>query len=122
VKQNEKPTDFRLVVYRLLNCIFHYLIKEIIMAYNGWTNYATWRINLEMFDGGEWRDCTYEDFKQMAHESIEQDASGLALDYALAFLYDVNWYEIAEHYQEEEYTSEEIALQASIEEKTERMM
>jgi hypothetical protein len=20
-------------------------------TYNGWTNYATWRINLEMFDG-----------------------------------------------------------------------
>jgi len=20
-------------------------------SYNGWTNYATWRVNLEMFDG-----------------------------------------------------------------------
>lgn len=22
-----------------------------MMKYNGWTNYATWRVNLEMFDG-----------------------------------------------------------------------
>ena len=22
-------------------------------TYNGWTNYATWRVNLEMFDGNE---------------------------------------------------------------------
>ena len=21
--------------------------------YNGWTNYATWRVNLEMFDGAD---------------------------------------------------------------------
>jgi hypothetical protein len=24
--------------------------------YNGWTNYATWRVNLEMFDGANWND------------------------------------------------------------------
>ena len=24
-------------------------------TYNGWTNYATWRVNLELFDGdNEW--------------------------------------------------------------------
>ena len=23
-------------------------------TYNGWSNYATWRVNLEIFDGGEW--------------------------------------------------------------------
>jgi hypothetical protein len=107
-----------------------FLNRGYIMSntYNGWTNYATWRVNLEMFDGGEWETCTAEDFKQMAEESLEQEASGLALDYALAFLSDVNWEEIAEAYneeeeeEEEEYSPEEIALQASIEEKTERMM
>lgn len=25
-------------------------------TYNGWTNYATWRVNLEMFDGMSPRD------------------------------------------------------------------
>ena len=97
-------------------------------TYNGWTNYATWRVNLEMFDGGEWRNCDADDFKMMAEESMQDSASGLALDYALAFLSDVNWHEIASHYvdddeevEESEYSVEDIALQASTEEKTDRM-
>ena len=75
------------------------------MAYNGWTNYATWRVNLEMFDGidpAEYADA--EDIREIADsleslatDIIEQEASGLALDYAMAFLSDVNWYEIADH-------------------------
>jgi hypothetical protein len=81
--------------------------------YNGWTNYATWRVNLEMFDGMDYSDIpvltryqeasTYEVaeyLKEWAEESISQDATpeGLALDYALAFLSDVNWHEIAQHF------------------------
>jgi hypothetical protein len=72
-------------------------------AYNGWTNYATWRVNLEMFDG---YDCASENdldaydlgqnLRGMALEIIDEQASGLALDYTEAFLNDVNWYEIAE--------------------------
>jgi hypothetical protein len=27
-------------------------------TYNGWTNYATWRVNLEIFDGMSPRDIT----------------------------------------------------------------
>ena len=27
-------------------------------TYNGWTNYATWRVNLEIFDGLTARDIT----------------------------------------------------------------
>ena len=27
------------------------------MSYNGWTNHATWRVNLEMFDGYDPYDC-----------------------------------------------------------------
>lgn len=77
-------------------------------SYNGWTNYATWRVNLEIFDAlGE--DLKYMDWhkldkydlaqalKDYANELIEQDAKeGLALDYARAFLADVNWYEIGD--------------------------
>lgn len=76
-------------------------------TYNGWTNYATWRVNLEIFDGseGSW---DHHSAKEAAEEIILASApEGLARDYALAFLSDVNWYEIAEHYQDEEETDEE---------------
>ena len=73
-------------------------------GYNGWTNYATWRINLEMFDGGDFASDNDLDaydlgqsLREMALETVAEQASGLALDYAEAFLADVNWYEIAEH-------------------------
>jgi hypothetical protein len=72
--------------------------------YNGWTNYATWRVNLEMFDsydGASDNDMDAYDLgqslREMALETVAEQASGLALDYAEAFLSDVNWYEIAEH-------------------------
>lgn len=79
--------------------------------YNGWTNYATWRVNLEMFDGENVRDLfpmevrdddAYGLSKQLeeyADNVIDDCGSlkGLAVDYARAFLADVNWYEIAEH-------------------------
>ena len=72
--------------------------------YNGWTNYATWRVNLEMFDGGDFaseNDLDAYDLgqtlRQFAEETLSEQASGLVLDYALAFLSDVNWCEIARH-------------------------
>jgi hypothetical protein len=77
--------------------------------YNGWTNYATWRVNLEIFDGMD----VYEAFsiiedddaselasalKQYADELLTMNGeSGLVVDYARAFLQDVNWHEIAEY-------------------------
>jgi hypothetical protein len=76
--------------------------------YNGWTNYATWRVNLEMFDAMLVTDiCTSrvpvvselkDDLKEFAEHLIEQSSTdGLARDYALAFLSDVDWWEIANH-------------------------
>jgi hypothetical protein len=72
--------------------------------YNGWTNYATWRVRLEMFDGYDGASDNDLDaydlgqsLREMALETVAAQASGLALDYAEAFLADVNWYEIAEH-------------------------
>jgi hypothetical protein len=78
--------------------------------YNGWTNYATWRVNLEVFDGLNIRD-QFDDIpsaydvaqwaKDYAHDvvynSIDDTGGGVAEGWALAFLSDVNWYEIAEH-------------------------
>jgi len=72
--------------------------------YNGWTNYATWRVNLEIFDGfdiSEYSKDTYElseQLKDYAEEVIFGDQDGtLIASYAFAFISEVNWYEIAEH-------------------------
>jgi len=65
--------------------------------YNGWTNYATWRVNLEMFDGVE-EFFSPESARDMVESIIEETTEpGIARDYAMAFLNDVNWYEISEH-------------------------
>ena len=68
-------------------------------GYNGWTNYATWRVQLEIFDGMEIDEAmTHEDVKDYAEQIIEDTSSpGLARDYALAFLSDVDWQEIADN-------------------------
>lgn len=77
-------------------------------TYNGWTNYATWRVNLELFDyynvneqfssKPEAHDLA-DELRELAEQAIEDDCregSKIALPYALAFLSEVNWYEIAE--------------------------
>ena len=68
--------------------------------YNGWTNYATWRVNLEMFDGYDGasdNDLDAYDLGQSLRDMAEEmiGGEGLARDYALAFIADVNWREIA---------------------------
>lgn len=83
--------------------------------YNGWTNYATWRVNLEIFDG---RDCASgndldahtlgQNMRDQVLELLAEQGEGLALDYAEAFVADVNWYEIAEM-QIADYRVEETA-------------
>ena len=94
-------------------------------TYNGWTNYATWRVNLEIFDGFDpteyYSACDLTDaydlgqsLKQYAEEIIfecgynERAPSSLMEDYARAFLQEVNWHEIAKHliadYAENEVT------------------
>lgn len=58
--------------------------------YNGWTNYATWRVNLEMFDGYEGT-LSADTAREIVEEYIEgSSVEGLARDYALAFISDVN--------------------------------
>jgi hypothetical protein len=81
--------------------------------YNGWTNYATWRVNLEMCDDLCPDDFNLEEGEDMelvdAYELAEalkerceyyvlEEAKGFARDYALAFMSDVNWHEIATHF------------------------
>jgi hypothetical protein len=76
-------------------------------TYNGWTNYATWRVNLEIFDGLNPSDYGWsiEDDYDLAQELEEYTMEiidmgtpeSLAKSYALAFLSDVDWREIAQH-------------------------
>jgi len=78
-------------------------------TYNGWTNYATWRVNLEIFDGLEQSEVfdlslPLEQLRHVLQDYVEghiyESGGGngnIAVDYALAFLSDVNWREIAEH-------------------------
>lgn len=82
-------------------------------SYNGWTNYATWRVNLEVFDGmnPEDLDLNPEDLgsvdlcelagamKDYIEEMIYMGTpDGLAKDFAFSFVADANFYEIAEHF------------------------
>jgi len=72
--------------------------------YNGWTNYATWRVNLEIFDGMDMRDMGWHkldlyDMAQMFRQYVEEIVcpfksaeNSLAESYALAFLSDVDWH------------------------------
>ena len=75
-------------------------------TYNGWSNYETWRVNLEIFDGIAWLD-QFDDgmeiyeaadyLKSYATEILEMEGTkGLVFDYAMAFLDAVNWREIAQ--------------------------
>ena len=74
-------------------------------THNGWTNYATWRVNLEIFDGlysdMEGEKVTAESCKDYAEEVVSESGEGLALDYAMAFMANVNWHEIAEALNED---------------------
>ena len=92
--------------------------------YNGWTNYANWRIALEMFDGYTAEDLdphnkrvTAQTTKNCVEQYIEdttrwyegrynkEGRNGEGLQHisawANAFLADVNWQEIADHLNDE---------------------
>jgi hypothetical protein len=79
-------------------------------TYNGWTNYATWRVNLELIDDIQDKETffgiseyteAYELAKyieQYVEECLSNDMPNeLTLSYAMAFIAEVNWYEIAQH-------------------------
>jgi len=69
--------------------------------YNGWSNYETWRVNLEVFDGVEDFNMAEFEMREFVEELIENDTKeGLARDYAMAFISNVDWREIAESKQE----------------------
>jgi hypothetical protein len=68
--------------------------------YNGWTNYATWRVNLEILGDIEFEETvTADDLKEIVEDVVfsnVEDWRSLCTDYARAFISEVNFYEIAE--------------------------
>ena len=75
--------------------------------YNGWTNYATWRVNLEIIDGIEIDTITCAEYIKEYVEDVVfgqyelGSGSRLVEDYARAFVSEVNFYEIAQSINEE---------------------
>ena len=88
--------------------------------YNGWANYATWRVNLEVIDdyvsqevyddaelASEWAQMDAYDLGQQLKEYADEvifsqagfdaDNYPLLCSYADSFLSDVNWTEIGDH-------------------------
>ena len=88
--------------------IFNSYLKPF-NTYNGWTNYATWRINCELLDDTETiqeltKNCyTHEDLadkiKDYVQSEIDKECKNIiTLGYANSFVSNCNFYEIAEHY------------------------
>ena len=75
--------------------------------YNGWTNYATWRVNLEIIDGIEIEtQVCAATIKEIVEDVVFSqyelgNGSHLVEDYARAFISEVNFYEIAQSINEE---------------------
>ncbi|HIG09608.1 MAG TPA: hypothetical protein EYQ51_07645 [Alphaproteobacteria bacterium] len=82
------------------------MIINKVNDYNGWTNYATWRINLEILGDIQWVEEEIEILSpEMLEEYVENAVFenngitghlGLMEDYARAFLANVNYREILE--------------------------
>ena len=81
-------------------------------GHNGWTNYATWRVNLEIISQYNWAEEPFVNELTVSYleELVEQAVFGvdderkedlLKDSYASAFLSEVNYYEILEYIKEE---------------------
>ncbi len=80
-------------------------------TYNGWSNYPTWRINLEILGDIQWDE--EEEFEMIDEDTLKEYVEnavfdnysgnmGLMEDYARAFLADVNYREILDSILENE--------------------
>ena len=75
--------------------------------YNGWSNYATWRINMEILGDIEFDEIVSADsLKEIVEDVVFSqyelgNGSHLVEDYARSFISEVNFYEIAQSINEE---------------------
>lgn len=76
------------------------------MRYNGWANFATWKVNLEVFSDLEiqevvwgWQELDSHDKANELYEYarclVYKNSDGLTKELALAYLEEVDWNEIA---------------------------
>jgi len=92
-----------------------HIMNDSRKKYNGWHNYATWVIAFscrskwqavakKFFDGYDIEENQFNTecdlavyLKEVVIESVEANGQNIAVDYALAFIDECNFYEIAEH-------------------------
>ena len=81
------------------------------MAYNGWSNMATWQVAHDILNHHQWDDSesiTTEYLKELVNNAVFDNTgvtfSALIAGYARRFLRDVNWNELAEVYQTDRLT------------------
>lgn len=80
-------------------------------TYNGWTNRATWLVNLHW---GDYWQSRVEDGEAITADTMQSDVEAF-IDEALASMpegqrlflgdllnLDINWYELARHYEQED--------------------
>jgi len=80
--------------------------------YNGWSNYATWRINLEFFNHckgtdltPDWEHISLQEQVEVAHnvllDFIDENTSNIFINgWIRAFVADIDFHEIVEHINE----------------------
>lgn len=76
------------------------------MSYSGFTNYATWRVHNDITSVIEWEHdemITSELLEEIIKSTVfdNSGADDLVLDYAMAFLNNVDYHELAELYTDE---------------------
>ena len=79
--------------------------------YNGWTNYITWKVNLELLDGASYMDfsdkhITADEIQdhiwyELTDGHLDNKPHDFAHSCMISMLSDVNWHEIAEHLNED---------------------
>ena len=77
-------------------------------TYNGWTNYITWKVNLELLDGLTAKDlfgrkCEPDEIQDYVEDLTYDQCQprSFSRSCVLSFLSEVNWHEIAEHLNED---------------------
>ena len=71
------------------------------MSYNGWSNYATFRVHNDILNGIAFEDTvSIDDLREIVTEVVfrDRDTYFLLTDYANLFLNTVGWSELAEVY------------------------
>ena len=71
--------------------------------YNGWSNYATFRVHHDILNGYQWdedEDIYVDLLKEIVQNCVFENsgAVGLIVDYANLFLNNVDWDELVEVY------------------------